>query len=82
MEVEKIEKKDHFIISCIDHVINEKITFQCKHVVNATGPWADQTRLLEKEKFQSKIRLSKGIHIVVPKAVLPLQHAVYYHLRR
>ena len=80
MEVEKIEKKDHFKISCIDHVFNQKITFQCKHVINATGPWADQTRLLEKEKFQSKIRLSKGIHIVVPKAVLPLQHAVYYHL--
>ena len=80
MEVEKIEKKDHFEISCIDHVINEKITFQSNHVVNATGPWADQTRLLENEKFQSKIRLSKGIHIVVPKAVLPLQHAVYYQL--
>ena len=60
--------------------MNQKISFQSEHVINATGPWADQTRLLEKEKFQSKIRLSKGIHIVVPKAVLPIKHAVYYHL--
>ena len=80
MEVEKIEKKDHFEVSCFDHILNQKITFQSEHVINATGPWADQTRLLEKEKFQSKIRLSKGIHIVVPKAVLPVKHAVYYHL--
>ena len=70
MEVEKIEKKDHFEVICFDHILNQKITFQSK-IINATGPWADQIRLLEKEKFQSKIRLSKGIHIVVPKAVLP-----------
>ena len=37
-------------------------------------------QIIRKGKISVKIRLSKGIHIVVPKAVLPIKHAVYYHL--
>ncbi len=80
MEVEKIQKKELFEINCLDHILDQKSTFKSKHLINATGPWADQTRLLQNEKFKSKIRLSKGVHIVVSKNKLSLKHAVYFYL--
>ena len=76
--MKSINKNENFIISCFDHVYQKNITLRCKNLINATGPWADKTRLLQNEKFNSNIHLSKGIHIVVSKEVLPLKQALYY----
>ena len=78
MEVKSINKTENFNISCFDHVYQKNITLHSKNLINATGPWADKTRLLQNEKFTSNIHLSKGIHIVVSKEVLPLKQALYY----
>ena len=43
-------------------------------VVNATGPWADAVRRLEAPDADARLQITKGIHLVVPRAVLPLQH--------
>ena len=43
-------------------------------VVNATGPWADALRRLEDPAADARLQITKGIHLVVPRAVLPLQH--------
>ena len=78
MEVKSINKTENYNISCFDHVYQKNITLHSKNLINATGPWADKTRLLQNEKFTSNIHLSKGIHIVVSKEVLPLKQALYY----
>ncbi len=41
-------------------------TVRCRAVVNATGPWLDHLRLLEDPKREPAVRLSKGVHLVLP----------------
>lgn len=38
----------------------------CRAVVNATGPWLDHLRLLEDPRREPAVRLSKGVHLVLP----------------
>jgi len=44
-------------------------------VLNATGPWTDRTRGLRGDRSRV-LRPTKGVHLVVPRARLPLRHAV------
>ncbi len=39
---------------------------RCRAVVNAAGPWVDHVRLLENPKREPLVRLSKGVHLVLP----------------
>lgn len=43
-------------------------------IVNATGPWADRTRSLSRDSHQ--LRLTKGVHIVLPASRLPIPHTI------
>lgn len=45
-------------------------------VVNATGPWTDRTLAMGRPLDQPLLRPTKGVHIVVPRDRLPVQHAV------
>ncbi len=45
-------------------------------VVNAAGPWVDQLRLLETPAATKQLCLTKGVHLVVPSARLPLKHTL------
>ena len=52
-------------------------------VINATGPWTDRTLALPRQKDGDAthqpprmLRTTKGVHIVVDRAKLPLAHAV------
>ena len=46
-------------------------------LVSATGPWTDETTSRWKgQQTPSTLRPSKGVHIVLPRARLPLSHAV------
>jgi glycerol-3-phosphate dehydrogenase len=42
------------------------VTVPCRALVNATGPWIDQLRLLEDPGSRPAVRLSKGVHLVLP----------------
>jgi glycerol-3-phosphate dehydrogenase len=42
------------------------VTVHCRAVVNAPGPWIDQLRLLEDPGSRPAVRLSKGVHLVLP----------------
>lgn len=44
-------------------------------VINATGPWSDRIRSHGEQKSH-QLRLTKGVHIVVPADRLPLPHTV------
>ena len=45
-------------------------------VINATGPWTDKTIAESRDETRPLLRPTKGIHIVVDSAVLPVNHAV------
>ncbi len=45
-------------------------------VVNATGPWSDAVRRLERPEAHPLLRLTRGAHVVVPRARLGHTHAL------
>lgn len=45
-------------------------------VINATGPWTDETIASSRETVRKLLRPTKGIHIVVNADVLPVNNAV------
>ena len=47
-----------------------------KVVVNAAGPWVDALRALESSGAPARLRLTKGIHLVVDRARLPVNRTV------
>lgn len=49
---------------------------RAKAVVNATGPWTDQTLALDGQHKAPTLRPTKGVHAVVAHERLPLTHAV------
>jgi glycerol-3-phosphate dehydrogenase len=47
-------------------------------VVNAAGPWVDRVRNKDYSKNGKKLRLTKGIHLVIDQSVFPLKQAIYF----
>ena len=45
-------------------------------VINATGPWTDEVLAMSGPRKGKVLRPTKGIHIVVDREKLPVQHAV------
>jgi glycerol-3-phosphate dehydrogenase len=45
-------------------------------VINATGPWTDKVLAMSGPRTGKMLRPTKGIHIVVERAKLPIEHAV------
>ncbi|MBE3602262.1 glycerol-3-phosphate dehydrogenase/oxidase [bacterium] len=44
--------------------------------INAAGPWADELRRLDDPRCAPRIRLTKGVHLVVNESRLPLREAL------
>lgn len=61
-----------------DERTGETMTIHANQIVNATGPWIDELRGFDTIENNKKIRLTKGVHIVVDQSVLPLKQAVYF----
>jgi glycerol-3-phosphate dehydrogenase len=45
-------------------------------IVNAAGPWVDALRALEAGGGSTRLSLTKGVHVVVPRSRLPLSNTV------
>lgn len=65
-------------VSCKDVLSGETFTISGKKVVSAGGPWVDRVRSLNGSLSGKRLHLTKGVHIVVPQAKLPLQHSIYF----
>ena len=65
-------------VVCHDRFTDESITVKTRHVISCTGPWVDELREVDKSMTERHVFLSKGVHIVVARERLPLQHAVYF----
>ena len=44
----------------------QTLAVRARVVVNATGPWVDHLRRLEQPSVGTSVRLSKGVHVLVP----------------
>jgi len=49
---------------------------KAKAIINATGPWTDDVLAMSGPRTAPMLRLTKGIHIVVEREKLPVDHAV------
>jgi glycerol-3-phosphate dehydrogenase len=59
-----------------DRLSGATVAISARHFVNAAGPFADGIRLLANPGLNTRIRVSRGVHIVLPKEMLPGQTAL------
>ncbi|KQL38968.1 glycerol-3-phosphate dehydrogenase [Bacillus sp. FJAT-25509] len=62
----------------IDLITKVPFTIRAKRIVNATGPWVDQLREMERLKSDKNLRLTKGVHLVIDHKKFPLNQSVYF----
>ncbi len=43
-----------------------RLNLRARHVINAAGPWVDHVRRLDEPDVQPLVRLSKGVHLLLP----------------
>jgi glycerol-3-phosphate dehydrogenase len=73
-----IYEKNHIQgVQFLDLMTNQEGQVQAKLVVSAAGPWVDEVRLLDGPLQGKSLRLTKGVHLVVDGARLPIQQPVY-----
>jgi glycerol-3-phosphate dehydrogenase len=62
----------------VDHLTGREHTVRARAIVNATGPWSDEIRQLDSGPARQgpAVRGSKGVHIAVPRARLPISDAL------
>ncbi|WP_100010468.1 glycerol-3-phosphate dehydrogenase/oxidase [Lentibacillus sediminis] len=61
-----------------DEITGETYTVHAKKIVNAAGPWVDELREMDGSKQGKELVHSKGVHLVIPKEIFPLQQAIYF----
>jgi len=59
-----------------DQVSGETFTVRAGRFLAAAGPWADAVRRMDDPGAPPLLRLTKGVHLVLPRRRLPIEHAV------
>jgi glycerol-3-phosphate dehydrogenase len=62
------QTQGRFEVLLEDELTKALLAARCRAVVNAAGPWVDSVRRLENPSAPPLIRLSKGVHVVLPLA--------------
>lgn len=62
-------------VDVVDRLDGSSYSIRARHVVNATGVWADRVLGLAEPGRQPTLQPSKGVHVVVPRDRLPLERA-------
>ena len=57
---------------------NKRIVIHAKKIVNATGPWVDGVRALDSIENNKRLKLTKGVHVVIDQYDFPFRQAVYF----
>ena len=65
-------------VQCEDQISKKRFNIKAGIVVNACGPWVDFMRNLDAPIQGKKLVLTKGVHIVVPHARLPVKQIIYF----
>jgi glycerol-3-phosphate dehydrogenase len=69
--VDAMRKGDAWECTLADALTGKNMTVRAKTIVNATGPWADRL-----PHSCVKLRLAKGVHLVVDRARIPVPDTV------
>jgi glycerol-3-phosphate dehydrogenase len=72
------ENKKVIGIEATDLMSGNSFQIRAKKIVNAAGPWVDDVRKKDYSQNNKKLRLSKGVHIVLDHSVFPLNQAIYF----
>jgi glycerol-3-phosphate dehydrogenase len=59
-----------------DRPTGTSFTIRARQIVNATGPWLDRVRELDEPGTRPVLRLTKGVHIVVPRERVGNRNAI------
>jgi glycerol-3-phosphate dehydrogenase len=54
----------------------QSFEIRARHLVNAGGPWVDDIRRLDDPAARPSVRLTKGVHLVFPLRVLPVNEPI------
>ncbi|MFD2369194.1 glycerol-3-phosphate dehydrogenase/oxidase [Brevibacillus sp. GCM10020057] len=65
-------------VKVTDRLSGKTYDIYAKKIVNATGPWVDGVRELDKSLKGKRLYLTKGVHLVVEKEKLPVAQATYF----
>ncbi|MCM5662425.1 glycerol-3-phosphate dehydrogenase/oxidase [Galbibacter mesophilus] len=61
-----------------DILSRESYTIKAKYIINATGPWVDDIRTVNKSKNGHNLFLTKGVHLVFAHEKIPVRQSVYF----
>ncbi|MUK89103.1 FAD-dependent oxidoreductase [Ornithinibacillus sp. L9] len=61
-----------------DQITGDQHSIYAKKIINACGPWVDGLRKLDGSNRGKHLHLTKGVHLVFPNTVFPLQQAIYF----
>jgi glycerol-3-phosphate dehydrogenase len=64
------------MLAARDRESGEPFTIKARKVVNAAGPWVDWIRRMDNRNCAPLVRLTKGVHLVVAAARLPVRNAL------
>lgn len=83
MKVESFmyDTQSHLVgVNVVDQLTKQMHQIKAKVIVNATGPWVDTIRMKDhtNKSEKSKIQHSKGIHLVIDRAHLPIKQPIYF----
>ena len=59
-----------------DAVGGVKAELRARIFVNATGPWVDEIRRIDDPAARPCVRLTKGVHLVFPRTLLPVHDSL------
>ncbi|MCF6296726.1 MAG: glycerol-3-phosphate dehydrogenase/oxidase, partial [Flavobacteriaceae bacterium] len=70
-------------VTVLDTINNTTFDIKAKYIVNATGPWVDTLREVNKKSRNKpvkgkKLHLTKGVHLVLPFKKLPFKQSMYF----
>lgn len=72
----KSEKGQLTALTVRDRLTDHEFTIQSRVFVNATGPFADRVRQMANAEVAPRMRVSKGVHIIVPGELMPSSTAI------
>lgn len=61
-----------------DVISGETYRIRARKIVNATGPWVDTLREIDRSRGNKTLRLTKGVHLVFDEERFPLRQAIYF----
>jgi glycerol-3-phosphate dehydrogenase len=62
-------------VEVMDEITGQTLNVRSRWVVNSTGPWSDRFLKSNLDTAKPRLRLTKGVHLVLPSEKIPIAHA-------